>query len=361
MRCSYLSQSTPARPSGARASTSTAPELIRLDKLPSDWKHSVSIGSLLSSVELERLSQALIECGGPLANLVLHKAPDRTWATAQFFCDGDAERFRHNCDGRRFCGQRLEVKRLIVRSGLVLGGSTPGPTPVTGAHALDITASKAFELLTHYLGFDGWSHELVDIQPMPPGDRDGSFTGGSSGASSYRAHVRVHAGGACVLGVGESGHHPGEAASQVPAMHRPGETAAGGVGGERVMHVGHLKKAAVTNALKAAVRKLALVRFPGGKVCARAIDTRDDERHSGGCAGDAGSAPTATSAPSRQPPSKRARVEDASGDHTATSLMPPPPPRPPQALGHAGSGVAMPKLPTRTARRIIPLGGLDVD
>ena len=121
---------TAAAPISALAAAAPIAELIRLDRLPSGWAHSVSIGRLAPSIDDERLAQVLSDCGGPVANLLLHCAPDRRWATAQFFCEADAERFRTSCDGRPFAGQRIEVKRLFPSSRG--GGSTavaiPGDT-----------------------------------------------------------------------------------------------------------------------------------------------------------------------------------------------------------------------------------------
>ena len=92
------------------------PELIRLDKPPSDWKHTVAIDSLATSVDSDRLMQTLQECGGPVYHLTLHQAPDRQFAMAQFFCESHAERFRQNCDKRPLGGQRIDVKRFVRSS-----------------------------------------------------------------------------------------------------------------------------------------------------------------------------------------------------------------------------------------------------
>jgi len=82
--------------------------------------------------------------------------------------------------------------------------------------------------------------------------------------------VRVHAGDARVVGSGTSGG--GGAA---------GDAWAGAFGG--TWPTGHLQKAAVTNALKAALHRLAIVRFSAsGMVVVRAIDPADDGSEAGG-------------------------------------------------------------------------------
>ena len=139
--------SSTATPSGG-SGPPPRPELIRLDRAPSDWKHCLSIYSLAPSVDGDRLTNMLAACGGPLANLVLYSAPDRQWATAQFFCDSDAERFRQQCHGRMVCGRRIEVRRFVRGGGSGSASQmTPAATPLVAAHALEIPAAKAICLL----------------------------------------------------------------------------------------------------------------------------------------------------------------------------------------------------------------------
>ena len=300
---------TAAAPNAAAAAAAPTAELIRLDRLPSGWAHSVSIGRLAPSIDDERLAQVLSDCGGPVANLLLHCAPDRRWATAQFFCEADAERFRTSCDGRPFAGQRIEVKRLYASR----GGSSTAPTPAKrcppgsaaptpalptqGDAALDMPASKAISVMNAYLGFGGWSHELLELTTeADTGER----------APTYKAKVRVCARGTNVVGVATSGGGAsvGEASQVVSESWQ----------GAGTRHCGLLKKAAVTNALKAALQRLAIIRFPAnGKVAVRAIgpvETSDD----------------LAAAPSAAPPAKRPRRPPIEDD-----AMPPPRWRPERA------------------------------
>ena len=310
---------TPTAPtcSAAAASNSSAPELIRLDKLPSDWKHSVSINSLALSVKTDQLVDILRECGGPIANIVVHQAPDRQWATAQFFCESDATRFCQSCDGRALGGIRIGVRRLRVGSNYASSSSqaTPGPMssqappgPQPTGRALDITALRAIELVNHYLGFDGWSHELLELSRVEEeagGENEPPPPPMTTTTTPYRARVRVHAGGVVVSGTGVGGDDATSDASQAA----PSSFASGG----------RSHKAAITNALKAALQKLAIIRFPkSGKVVVRAIDARDDESEN---------VPTMKAPRS----SKRTREGEEQQPPASAQLMPPPPPRPPQA------------------------------
>ena len=120
----------------------------------------------------------------------------------------------------------------------------------------------------------------------------------------YRARVRVHAGGVVVSGTGVGGDDATSDASQAA----PSSFASGG----------RSHKAAITNALKAALQKLAIIRFPSGKIVVRAIDARDDESEN---------VPTMKAPRS----SKRTREGEEQQPPASAQLMPPPPPRPPQA------------------------------
>ena len=56
------------------------PELILLDRKPSSWHHAVSVNCLAQSVDEGRLIAALHECGGPVANLLIHQVSDASGA-----------------------------------------------------------------------------------------------------------------------------------------------------------------------------------------------------------------------------------------------------------------------------------------
>ena len=93
--------------------------------------------------------------------------------------------------------------------------------------------------------------------------------------------------------------------------------------------IGHHKKAAITNALKAALQKLAIIRFPqSGKVVVRSIVASADES-----AGEARAPLARARAMDSDVPAAKQPRPSGGADVAAPSsakLMPPPPPRPPQ-------------------------------
>lgn len=263
-------------------------ELIRLDRRPGAWNFCFNVNGIAPSVEAERLSEYARECGGPVCNFIMHQEADqRRWATVQFFCESDAQRFRQNCDGRVVDGRRLEV-RPLARS-LHESYSEDGRGPV------DIPASKVIDLVTHLVGFNNWSSEVLLIeedlssqepppqqqsleqdsqlqqqshqpqqlqqrqQPQQPQPAATKVAVPSTPLPSYTAHVRVQLAGTCAVGVGESG----ESAQVV----------VGGGAASRMALMGQAKKGAITNAVKAALASLVVIRLPTGKVVVRPLET----------------------------------------------------------------------------------------
>ena len=101
--------------------------------------------------------------GGLLDNLVLHR-PDSTrqYAMAQFFCESDAERCRQQFDGRWIDGVRVDARRYNA------SGGRKRPRAL-GSHAegapLALSISKAIDVMNHFVGCFGWSHEILELQP----------------------------------------------------------------------------------------------------------------------------------------------------------------------------------------------------
>ena len=228
-----------------------AAELIRLDRPPADF--CVSVSGLSPTLEVPKLERYLRELGGPLWSLIVHEdntgGDMRRWAMAFFYCESDAERCRQQCDGLVLAGRRLSTRRLTK-----LRGSNH---PAAGREG--IPASKAIDLMNHYVGFNGWSSELLHVQPAVDGDH---AAGTTSGADLFMARARITvADGPEVTaeaiggGVGSRLYAESSTADDAARWER------------RAQH----KKAAVTGALKAALAKLCIIRM-NGRVIVRAIE-----------------------------------------------------------------------------------------
>ena len=216
-------------------------ELIRLDRRPLSGQFCLAVDGLAPSIDPAKLERCLRECGGPLENLIIHRAVDRQWATVQFFCEADCDRCRQQCDGMVLEGRRVAMRRL-----------TKGALS-SNAGVLSLSAAKAIDLMNHFIGFNKWSSEVLELwKPEAP----------ESAASScaFAARVRVFVSGDVVVeGIGDS-------------------TASGDSGDECALAAGayspsaRCKKAAVTNALKAALAQLVVIRFADGRTVVRVVE-----------------------------------------------------------------------------------------
>ncbi len=224
-------------------------ELIRLDRRPAPGCHMVSINALSPVTSYAKLRGCLEECGGLLDNLVLHR-PDSTrqYAMAQFFCESDAERCRQQFDGRWIDGVRVDARRYNA------SGGRKRPRAL-GSHAegapLALSISKAIDVMNHFVGCFGWSHEILELQPASLSRPDGGASGGShqtTARHTARVRVRLRSG---VEALGE-GSGVGSGPSVGPALQQS-------------------KKSAVSNAVLHALGSLAIVRFASGKVAVRAL------------------------------------------------------------------------------------------
>ena len=237
-------------------------DLIRLDRRPTAWQYCVGVNNIPSTTSSDWLMNCARTTGGPVCNLLRYNttagAESRSWATVQFYCAADAERFQQQCNGRMIGGRRIEI-----------GALPKSLTSSTGdeMERNQLPATKAIELVNHLLGFNGWSSEVLEIvaiedelQPPPPPQQQ-------TRVQSFRARVCVRIGAVEAIGIGESG-------SDFQGSARPGDAAGGSM-------VGHAKKAAVTNAVRAALAQLAIIRFRSGKIVVRPL--RADGAAAAGC------------------------------------------------------------------------------
>ena len=227
--------------------------MIRLDRRPPPGQYCLTVSNISPEADLAKLEQRLRSSGGPLDNFIHHKSQFGTgeshFATVQFFCATDCERFRHECDGMLFSGRRIRVTPLKRSSGW-------SPTP------LELSASNAIELMNHFVGFNGWSSEIIGIQLISAS----SVGPHSAGASSSRgANSDCHAGFEAKVVVKVAGS---DIAIQGVGVGDTGTILAGAAGFEAVAR---RKKSAITNAVKAALSRLIIVLFPSGKVVVREV------------------------------------------------------------------------------------------
>jgi hypothetical protein len=228
-----------------------AAELIRLDRPPPDF--CVSVSGLSPTLDLEKLESYLREMGGPLWSLIVHEngsGGGRRWAMAFFYCESDSQRALQQCDGLVLAGQRLSTRRLTQ-----LRGSNH---PAAGREG--IPASKAIDIMNHYVGFNQWSSEVLQVRPAV----NDELATGTPTTDLFVARVRVIVAAAAGLEV------TAEAIGGLESkLHATGSTAADQMAVDWERRAQH-KKAAVTNALKAALAKLCIIRFANGKVVVRA-------------------------------------------------------------------------------------------
>ena len=216
--------------------------VVRLDRRPGAGQHCVSIAGLAPGLDPSKLERFLRECGGPLENLIIHQSQygerGSNFATAQFFCEMDRDRCVHNCDQRLLNGRWIQVTRQSKTGGWSSDGAI-----------LELPAAKAIELMNHFLGFNGWTSEILSLGAV-----------GEGTAIGFEARV--------VVRVASS-----DVESMASAVGDCGTCMAGAAGAE----VGaRRKKTAVTNAVKAALARLAIIAFPSGKVAVRAIEMPAD-------------------------------------------------------------------------------------
>lgn len=245
-------------------SCSSDPELIRLDVRPPAFAFMVSIDGISPITTYDKLKRCLAECGGLVDNLTLnrvldeHDQPTRQYALAQFYCASECERCRHELPMRYIDGNRVTVRRYSGSAAATSGAATPR-----------LTIAKAIDVMDHFVGFNQWAHELLELESAAPAyyDQRGAPRPPATGAelqvaaaAEQKARVRVH--------VRSSG-----LAVEGMAVHKAEPGGGGGAAAESLVErLAWTKKAAVSHAVLAALATLAIVRLPSGKVLVRRLD-----------------------------------------------------------------------------------------
>lgn len=246
-------------------------ELIRLDRPPGDF--CLAVSGLAPTLEISKLEGYLRELGGgPLWSIIDHVDSSnsdgrRRWAMAFFYCESDAERCRRQCDGLVLSGRRLSANRLTK----LRGGSSSSNHPAAAGREPGIPASKAIDLMNHYVGFNQWSSEVLQLTTAVDDDHNSNNNGANRAEQGpmFVARMRVTIACAEIEVTAEAtdggfGSLPYAESAAAAAADRSSSAAQWE---RRAQH----KKAAVTNALKAALAKLAIIRLPCGKVVVRAL------------------------------------------------------------------------------------------
>ena len=221
-------------------------EVISLGHRPLAGTNMLLVKNLSSGTSPERLHRCLCECG-LIDNL--NWDGSASWATVQFFSRVEAEACARECDGRILDGKIVRVVPLASSK-----ASAPAAPP------LPLPFSKASEVMSHFLGFSGWSHQITQVRRV-------SHTELKPGHSQAEVEVgvRVLAGG---LAVERTAGGKGEHAHTAEA-------------------VGQALKAAVTNALKETLSALVIYRSaaePGAAPVATVLVVRRAEPEATGTA-----------------------------------------------------------------------------
>jgi hypothetical protein len=201
-------------------------EIITLAHRPLAGANMLVVKNLSTQTSAERLNRCLGELG-LIDNL--NWDPTNSWATVQFFSRLEALACVRECDGRILDGRIIRVALL----------ASPRAADAKPAAPLPLSFGKASEVMSHFLGFSGWSHEITHVRRV-------SCAEPKPGQSVAEVEVGVR-----VL---------------VPDSELAVERTARGKGehAHAADAVGQALKAAVTNALKEALGALAIFRRAEG-------------------------------------------------------------------------------------------------
>ena len=129
----------------------TDSEVISLAHRPLAGTNMLIVKNVSTITSAERLHLCLGEAG-LIDNL--NWDGESSWATVQFFSRLEAQACVRECDGRILDGRILRVALLAPQKAPV---QTPAPP-------LPLSLLKVSEVMSHFLGFSGWSHEISSVR-----------------------------------------------------------------------------------------------------------------------------------------------------------------------------------------------------
>jgi len=215
------------------------PELIRVAQHPQPGANWLGIRNISKSTSYEKLEACCREFG-LVDTLVLNQDKDGWWALVQYFSRAEAEDFQRSCDGRLLDSRQLRVSPVPALA-------------VTRTEVPRLRSARAVDMMNHFLGFHRWSHSITKHESVPATQLpDGDAVWGAVGDHTAHAMARVRV--VC----------PDDIAVEREAF---------GTGSSHTAYeaLAYAHKAAVTNALHAALTCLAIVRWPSGKTVVRLL------------------------------------------------------------------------------------------
>ena len=208
-----------------------AAEVILLTNQEFTRDNCLVINGMSPQTSHEKLLALLSECG-MLTQLQLHESSDgRHYAYAQFFSRSECSNCLQELDGCTLDARRLNMRRL--------SRSSQRKLRIQGQ---PLKVSQAVNAANHFLGSTGWSHSVETLEcktfnaPVPPA---------LQAEAEYRATVSV-----CGAGFHLSAAANGSASAEDADM---------------VKVRGRARKTAISNALRTALSRLAIVRLSSGK------------------------------------------------------------------------------------------------
>lgn len=193
-------------------------------------ENCLQVGGISPRTSYEKLYARLSACG-LLKQLQLHQNNWGQFALAHFYSRAECESCRQQLDGCMLDERRLNVQRLNREfEGKLRGQGQP------------LKVCQAIDVANHFLGPTGWSHSVETLEcqalrrAVPPA---------LTAEAQYRARVHVS---------GTGFHVTAEADGWATSDNERPWTAQG-----------NARKAAISNALRMALSKMAIVRLASGK------------------------------------------------------------------------------------------------
>eukprot|EP00966_Prymnesium_polylepis_P168404 3893560-Prymnesium_polylepis.1 len=203
-------------------------ELIRIARTPAG-ANLLTIRGISPHTSADKLHETFSECG-LIDNLSIYRSDDRgadTYALVQYYSAGECLSCLHCNHGRIVDGRRLDVRKT----------GTLRMTQRPADEAPQLAACKAIDIMNHFVGALRWSHEVLSLERLPL-SAVAVINGQPQPEVRAVARVRVTVAGDVAIEREATGSSDGV------ACRSPGD--AGGAA----------KKAAVTNAVRAALQAL---------------------------------------------------------------------------------------------------------